>query len=297
MSDLRVAMIGLDTSHTIEFTRRLQAPDVAPDQKVSGMKAVTCLRFSTPFQSEEGLDQRQAQLETWGVKVTRDFDEAVADVDAIMLEVNDPAYHLEYFRKVAPLGKPVFLDKPLADTIENGKEIYRIAKENNVRVFSASSLRFVPQLTEALKAVGSPAYTITYGPLGKAPAGSSIVWYGVHAFEMLERAMGQGAVSVFAHKDGAGVVCIVEYRDARRGIVELTEGVYSYGGVVRDKSKVAPFVVDTSRLYSDELEKIVAFFKGGQPPVAMEDALEIMAMLDAAERSTKTGAAEPVRTF
>jgi predicted dehydrogenase len=287
-------MIGLDTSHTVEFTRRMQATDVAPEQKVEGMRAVTCLRFPTPFQSEEGLDQRQAQLEAWGVKVTTDFDKAVADCDAIMLEVNDPAYHVEYFTKCVGLGKPIFLDKPLADTIANGRAIYDMARETKVRVFSSSSLRFVPQLTEGIGAVPEPAYATMYGPLGKAPAGSSIVWYGVHAFEMLERAMGRGAVSVFAPRDKAGVVAIVEYPDARRGIVELTEGVYTYGGLVRNKKTAFPFVADTSRLYSDELEKVAEFFRGGDAPVPLEDALEIMAMLDAAERSANSGKAEAV---
>lgn len=288
---LKACLIGLDTSHTIEFARRMQAPDVKPEQKVDGITALTCLRFSTPFQSEEGLDQRQKQLEEWGIKVTTDFDEAVAGCDVLLLEINDPAYHLEYFKKCAELGKPMFLDKPLADNIKNGKAIYDLAKEKNVRVTSASSLRFVPQLSEALKAVPQPTFAHVYGALGKAPAGSSIVWYGVHAFEMLQRALGSGAVSVLARRDKAGAVAIVEYPDNRRGVVELNEGVYKYGGTLRTKETVAPYVVDMGRAYSDLLEEIVKFFNGAEPSVTMDDALEVMAMLDAAEGSSHTGQA------
>lgn len=294
MSDLRVALIGLDTSHTVEFARRMQAPDVAPEQKVDGLSAVTCLRFETPFQDKDGLDKRQAQLEAWGVKVTTEFDEAVADCDAIMLEVNDPAYHVEYFTKVAGLGKPVFLDKPLADTIQNGRLIADMAKEQGVRVWSASSLRFVPQLGEAIEAIPEPTMAQTYGALGKAPAGSSIVWYGVHAFEMLERAIGRGAVRVSARRDQIGVVAIVEYADARRGIVELNEGSYLYGGCLRVKDKAAPYIVNMGRAYSDELVLVEKFFRGGESPVPMEDAIEVMAMLDAAERSVSSGKPEDV---
>lgn len=294
MSDVRVALIGLDTSHTVEFARRMQAPDVAPEQKVEGLKAVTALRFTTPFQSEEGMDQRQAQLEEWGVKVTKDFDEAVADVDAIMLEVNDPAFHVEYFTKVADLGKPIFLDKPLADTKANGQLIVDMARKKNVRVWSASSLRFVPALGEALDAIPQPTMVQSFGALGKAPAGSSIVWYGVHAFEMLERALGTGAVSVLAKRDKLGVVAVVEYPDERRGIVEMNEGSYLYGGCLRTKDKAAPYVVDMSRAYKDELQLVADFFKGGEAPVSLDDALEVMALLDAAERSVNSGKPEAV---
>lgn len=290
--DIRIGMIGLDTSHAIAFTKCLQAPDVAENQKVKGARVVSCMRFETPFQGEDGLNERQKQLEGWEVTVTTDFDEAVAECEALMLEINDPAYHLEYFTRCAKLGKPIFLDKPMADNTANARTIYKIAKDKGVRVFSASSLRFVPGLLDACATVPNPLYTSTYGPLGKAPAGSSIVWYGVHAFEMLQRAMGQGAVGVFARRDKAGVVCIVEYPDSRRGVVELTEGAYAYGGCLREKGKAAPYTCDNSRLYPGELEKVVAFFKGAESPVSLDDALEVTAMLDAAERSVQSGKPE-----
>ena len=97
--EIRVAIIGLDTSHSVEFPRRMQAPDCPEKNRVEGLRAVTCLRFETPFTNKQVLDERQKQLEAWGVKVTEDFDEAVSDCDAIMIEINDPAYHLEYFKK------------------------------------------------------------------------------------------------------------------------------------------------------------------------------------------------------
>lgn len=290
--EIRIGMVGLDTSHSVAFTKCLQAPDVAADQKVDGARVVSCMRFETPFQDKNGLDTRQKQMEEWGVTVTEDFEEAVAECEAIMLEINDPAYHLEYFRKCVPLGKPIFLDKPMADNTTNARAIYKLAKENGLRVFSASSLRFVPGLIESCKAIPSSDYAYTYGALGKAPAGSSIVWYGVHAFEMLERAMGQGAIGVFARRDKAGVVCMVEYPNNRRGIVELTEGSSAYGGCLRDKGKAAPYVCDNSRLYPNQLEKVVDFFKGAQPAATLDDALEVTAMLDAAERSTQSGKPE-----
>lgn len=290
--EIKIGMVGLDTSHSIAFTQCLQSPDAAADQHVDGAKVVACMRFETPFQNEEGLNNRQKQLEGWGVKVTESFDEAVADCDAIMLEINDPAYHLEYFTKAAELGKPIYLDKPMADSTENAKKIYKIAKDKGLKVFSASSLRFVPGLDDALKQIPKPLYAYTYGPLGKAPAGSSIVWYGVHAFEMLQRAMGRGAISVFAKADKAGVVSIVEYPDARRGVVELTDEAYAYGGCVREKHVSAPYTCDNTSLYPIELRKIVEFFKTGEAPATLEDALEVTSMLDAAQRSVNSGKAE-----
>lgn len=292
--EIKVALIGLDTSHTIEFARRIQAADCPPDQKVTGLKVSACLRFSTPFQNEDGLNTRQKQLEAWGIKVTTDFDDAVKGCDAIMLEINDASYHLEYFKKCATLGKPVFLDKPLADNIENGLDIARLAKDNNVNVISASSLRFDANLVKACTEMPKPTLVSVYGPLGIAPAGSSIVWYGVHAFEMLEKAIGKGAACVTVRADGAGVVAIVDYPDKKRGVVELTKGAWVYGGTLRDSKAAASYSVASGNLYVRILKEIEVFFRTGEASFNLEDTVEVMAMLDAAERSFKSGKTETV---
>ena len=292
MNELKVAIVGLDTSHSIEFSRRMNDPNCDPKIKVNGLKAISCMRFETPFQDKKGLDARQKQLESWGVKVTESFDECVADCDAIMLEINDPAYHLEYFKKAIKLGKPIFLDKPMADTYASGKAIYDMAKKNNVKVFSASSLRFVTAVAEAKKELSNPEFVSVYGALGVAPAGSSTVWYGVHTMEMLQKLMGPGAVSLKAVQDGKGVVCHVKYKNGGRGIAELNTGSYIYGGAVRTKEKAFPFIVDMSMAYTLELEEIAKFFKCGESSVSFEDTLEVMDLLDTAQRSLDSGKEE-----
>lgn len=293
---IRVALIGLDTSHTIEFARRIQAPDCADDQKVSGLQAVSCLRFATPFQSEEGLNERQAQLESWGIKVTTDFDEAIENCDALMLEINDPSFHQEYFARCAELGKPIFLDKPLAENLEAGRAIVELAKTKNIPFFSASSLRFVPQLANACSEMPTPQFVHVFGPLGQAPSGSSIVWYGVHSFEMLQRALGNGAQSVRVFEDKAGVTAIISYEGNRRGIVELNNGAYVYGGSLRDAKRAVPFVADMTYAYRDLLVLVEAFFRTGKAPVTTSDTLEIMALLEATERALQSGREEMINS-
>lgn len=181
------------------------------------------------------------------------------------------------------------------ELLGHGREIVELARKHGTRFFSASSLRYSPQLEEACAAVPRPALCSVYGPLGKAPAGSSIVWYGVHAFEMLERALGRGAAAVMTRPDRLGAVVVVSYPDARRGVVELTEGAWQYGGMLRTLEKGHSFAVDTSTIYTDELIQIHRFFSTGELPVALEDTLEVMALLDAAEQSLKSGKEEAVR--
>ena len=289
-SNLRVGIIGLDTSHTIEFTRRFQAPDCPQEQRVAGATVTRCMRFETPFQDRAGLDARQQQLESWSVDVTEDFDTAVADADALLIEINDPSLHVEYVRRCAGLGMPLFLDKPLAQDLAAGLEITRLAAAHDLQLCSTSSLRYAAALRDACAAVSAPQHVFTYGSINRAAAGSSIVWYGVHAVEMLVRANGRGANTASTHRRGEDAVVVVEYPDGRTGVVELCVGG-GYGGVLRSGADAAPFRVEQAGIYTAMLSELMPFLAGGPPPVPLEDAVEVIAILDAAERSSQAGGA------
>ena len=293
----KVAIIGLDTSHAVEFPKLMQDPAVPAEKRVSELKATRCLRFETPFQNREGLDRRTQYLESIGVRVTEDFDTAVADCDAILIEINDPSLHLTYFERCATLGKPIFLDKPFADTFDNAMKIMEISEKHGTRFFTSSALRFDFDFSAGLAEKTRPEAVTIWGPVGKAPAGSSLVWYGVHAFEMLQRAMGRGSVGVRVSRDRRGAVCHVIYGDGRRGVVELTENVYCYGALIRDHKGTEQLIRLTGKIpfYEMLLREIVRFLDGARP-VEPADSLEVMAMLSAAERSLITGSAEPVYT-
>ncbi|MCY4375240.1 MAG: Gfo/Idh/MocA family oxidoreductase [Spirochaetaceae bacterium] len=288
--ELRIGIIGLDSSHTIEFTRRFQAPDCPPEQRVSGATVTRCMRFETPFQDRAGLDGRQKQLEGWGVEVTEDFDTAVAGADAVLIEINDPGLHLEYVRRCAGLGVPLFLDKPLAEDLAAGLEIARIAAEHDLRLCSTSSLRFAAGVRDACAALPEPRHVTTFGPINRAAAGSSIVWYGVHAVEMLVRAIGRGARTASTHRWGEDAIVVVDYADGRTGVVELFAGG-GYGGVLRSGAEVVPYTVDHAGIDPALLNELVPFLAGGASPVPLEDAVEVIAILDAAERSSQAGGA------
>lgn len=288
----KLAVIGLDTSHSVEFPRLLQGD--APE-KVSGMEAVTCLRFPSPFQTEEQQDGRQKILEGWGIRVTRDFTEAVQGVDGILLEINDPAQHWKYFRKCASLGIPVFIDKPLARNLSDGWKIVRHAEKKGLAVWESSSLRFSPDLAAARKEAGEPVLCSIYGAMGIAAAGSSLIWYGCHTFQMLQQIMGTGAQTAQAMKTERGVVTVVEYGEGRRGVVESITGQYHYGGRIQSNDKVVPFHVDAHRLYYHLMLAIRDFFRKGTIAVPLRDALEVQAIMEAAEKSLSTGKRQKIR--
>src|SRR5450432_3875978 len=83
-------------------------------------------------------------------------------VDAILLESNDGRKHLQQARLVIAARKPMFIDKPLASTLEDAREIARLAHEAGVPFFSSSSVRFA-SIGTAMKFPDATGVTV-WGP-------------------------------------------------------------------------------------------------------------------------------------
>lgn len=293
MSDKKIAVIGLDTSHTVAFTKLIQSTE--PDEKIiDGMRIVNALRFPSAFQTEEGQDERQGMLEKLGVTMKSSLEEAVEGMDAIFLEINDPAIHLQYFEEAAKFGLPIFIDKPLAANIEEGRRIQEIAEQAGIPAWSASSLRFVPSLVEAKKTVIDPVVGHTFGALGEAAAGSDLVWYGVHAVEMLIAGLGTGTESVKAIEDASGITLMINYKDGRRGIVECLRGLYRYGGRIQSKESSEFFDSSNGSVYIALMSALHDFVCDGVVPVPLSEAHEILAILNTGERSLASGKTETI---
>ena len=293
MNEKKIAMIGLDTSHTVAFTKLIQGTE--PDEKiVDGMRVVNAFRFPSAFQTEEGQDERQATLEDLGVTIMPTIEEAVEGMDAIFLEINDPALHLKYFEEVVKFGLPVFIDKPLAANVTEGRRIQELAEENNIPVWSASSLRFIPLLVKAQETVTDPIIGHTFGALGKAAAGSDLIWYGVHAVEMLIAGLGTGVKSVRAIEDDSGITMIIQYTDNRHGVVECLRGFYRYGGRIQSENEMEFFDSSTGSPYLALMTALHDFVCNGVVPVPLSEAHEILAVLETGERSLASGKTETI---
>jgi len=91
----------------------------------------------------------------FGVRMLESPEQVAERCDAVMLEAADGRAHLELFRRIAPYGKPVFIDKPLAVASRDAEEMLRLAERHGVPVMSCSALRFADGLTSPRAAFGS----------------------------------------------------------------------------------------------------------------------------------------------
>ncbi len=290
-ADIRIGLIGLDTSHVSAFTKALN--DEKNKDHIPGARVVAIFKGGSPDipSSANRVEGFTAELLKYpGVKLYDSVAELVKNVDAVMIESVDGRPHLAYARDVLPSGKPSFIDKPVASSLRDALEIYRLAKQHNTPVFSSSSLRF-----NALAALKGAKYgdlrgASTFGPCELEPHHPDLYWYGIHAAETLYTVMGRGCQTVVrTHTPNTDVVTGV-WSDGRVGTMRgnrNTKGAYGVT-VFGSTATLAP---ELKTGYGLMLQEIVTFFQTRVAPVPAEETLDLMAFMEAADESKRRGGA------
>jgi len=287
-AELRIGMIGLDTSHVIAFTRLLN--DDSHKDHVPGGRVVAAFKGGSPDveSSRTRVDGFTRQLESeFGVRILSTIEALCAEVDAVLLESVDGRPHLEQARPVILAGKPLFIDKPVAGSLPDAVEIYRLAAEHKVPVFSSSSYRFYESMqTLRREEVGDIRSVISYGPCSKEPHHPDLFWYGVHPTEALFTILGPGCESVVRTATENTDVVTGVWSDGRVGTLHgLRNGKTPHQVIVFGTQKVA--MQEGSGSYAPLVAEIMSFFRTGTPPVTPRETLEMFAFMEAADESKR----------
>jgi predicted dehydrogenase len=286
----RVGIIGLDTSHVVAFTQLMNDP-----AKNFGCKVVVGYPGGSP-DVESSISRVKGYTETlknkYGVEIVGSIEELCRKVDGVLLESVDGRPHLEQVRPVIAAKKPVFIDKPMAGSLADGLEIFRLAKENNVPCWSSSSLRFGPGTVALLnnKDVGKIMGCDAWSPCHLEEHHIDLYWYGIHGVEMLFTLMGTGCQTVQRAQTKDYDLVVGVWKDGRIGTFRgLRAAKEDYGTLVFGSKGIVKGPGYEG--YGPLVEEIVKFFKTGNVPVPPEETIEILAFMTAADASkTANGA-------
>lgn len=288
-AELRLGMVGLDTGHVIAFTKVLH--DRNAKDHVPGARVVAAVKGGSPdiASSWSKVDGYTKQLqEEFGVKLHPSIAEMAKHVDVILIESVDGRPHLAQAREAIAAGKPTYIEKPAAASYKEAAEIYALARQRKVPVFSSSALRFAAD-TQAVRngSVGRVQRAETTSPASLEPNHMDLFWYGVHGVESLFTVMGTGIEKVTRRSSEAGAI-VTEgvWQGGRVGVFRQQK---TYGGKAVGENGEAP--VGKFDGYVPLVRAIVQFGQTGVPPVSAEETLEIIAFMEADHLSKTRGGA------
>ncbi|MEX0593485.1 MAG: Gfo/Idh/MocA family oxidoreductase [Balneolaceae bacterium] len=282
-----VGIIGLDTSHSIAFTRLINSPQSGVP---TGFKVVAAHPYGSRNleASNSRIPGYVEQIREMGVDVVDSIDELLQRCEVILLETNDGHPRLDQATQVIEAGKRMFIDKPVSASLRDTIRIYQLAEEHGVPVWSSSSLRYmeVAQQVRHEGAAGEVLGAETYSPASLEPTHPDLFWYGIHGVEILYTLMGTGCQSVQRiNTDGADVVTGLWAGDRIGTFRGIREGDAGYGGRVYGSEAI----LDLGDFggYGPLLDHILDFFRTGEVPVSAEETIELYAFMEAADESTR----------
>ena len=285
----RIGIIGLDTSHVFGLSNDFDNPQASADFKGFRVVAAYPMGSRDIVSSTERRDDYTRKVKAMGIEVVDSIPALLEKVDFVLLESNDGRVHLEQALPVLKAHKPVFIDKPMAGSLTDVVAIFRAAEKYGTPVFTASMLRWFPQLQELRD--GSQGALIgadTFGPAMMEKTHPDLYWYGIHGVEMLYTLMGTGCVQVTSFHNDDSDFCVGEWPANRIGTYRGTrKSKYAFGGSAFCEKAQVPLIGKNG--YDGIALAIAKFFETGKSPVPRDEMIEIYTFMSAAEASKLKG--------
>lgn len=284
---IKLGLLDFDTSHCVEFTKRLNHFDKDQEQWVEGAKVVIGCPGESKISPERipGFTEQMKKMEVPLVDKPADM---IGKVDAMLIESVDGSVHYERARPFLEAGIPCFIDKPFACSVADARKIIDLAGKKKLPLFSSSSLRYAPEVVEfmAAKKTGKVIGAVAYSPASQHERNPGLFHYGIHGVEILYTLMGPGCQRVACTHDKDVDVVTGHWKDGRAATMRGTRsGAGAYGALVFTDKETAPLKIGTKYIYRELLKKIVETFQTGKPPLDPAVTLEIVAFIEAAWKS------------
>ncbi|MGN0111486.1 MAG: Gfo/Idh/MocA family oxidoreductase, partial [Cellulosimicrobium funkei] len=142
---LRLALVGLDSSHADHYVRL-----VAAERRWPGVRLVALV---------DGEPGRRAELAAAGGLLLDAGDATVPDVvgrvDAAIVAHRAGRRHGVATRALLAAGVPVLVDKPFAASVADARATLDVARAHVTAVTTASALRFAPEVAAARAALAT----------------------------------------------------------------------------------------------------------------------------------------------
>lgn len=182
---LRIGFVGTENSHVKHFIRFLNVEERHP-----GFRAAALVN---------GDPAHNAELAEYGGidTIVDSPEELIGKVDMAIVCNRDGALHREVAEPLLRTGMPVLVDKPMAASTEDALALIDAGHTDGARLFSASALRFVPEMPEVLEGTakhGAIRHVHVVGPADPECEHSGLFFYGIHPVEAALEILGNPVV-------------------------------------------------------------------------------------------------------
>lgn len=286
---MKVGLIGAENSHATYIS---QAVNV--EKKIKGMTI-------DYLWGETDADAKRVAKDGHIPNIVKNPKQMLGNVDAVIAVHRHPKHHIKAVWPFVEQGIPAFLDKPFCYRAEHGKKFIAMAKKNKTPITSFSILtrqRSFKKFLNKLPELGDLQAGATFGACELKNKYGNIFFYGIHQVELALKAFGYNVTKVLVTKTRNGNATgqliysngfIVTMNLLKNQRVKFAIGALGTTGNFQTqilKNKVDPFLPG--------IKEFATMFKTGKEPETYQHMLKPIQVLEALEKSVKSGQIEKV---
>ena len=286
---IRMGIVGAENSHTAAIAKTINV-----DKQIKGVHVVALWGETEEF-------ARKAAEAGHVPTIVATPEAMVGKVDAVMIDHRHAKYHLPAAQPFLAARLPMFIDKPFCYRTAEGKAFLARARKLGVPVTSFSVLpeqksfkKFQAQLAKA----GELKALVTTGPCDIDSPHGGVFFYGIHQVGAILKLAGCDVktAQVHAFKGSDRHSATLEYANGLVATLNLLKGfkvgfhilACCEGGVLSHMHESDP------NPYLAGARKFTTMFKTGVEPEPHDQILMVVRVLEAMERSIKSGKREKV---
>ncbi|MCP4641901.1 MAG: Gfo/Idh/MocA family oxidoreductase [bacterium] len=284
---MRIGIIGSENSHT-----KAIATIINVEKKIKGCSVDYVWGETDAFAKDAAKGGQIPNI----VKTPRQM---LGKVDAVLCDHRHPKHHLKSVRPFVEQGIPTFVDKPFCFRAKEGKEFLRMANRKGTPVTSFSVLthqKSFKRFVAKLDGIGEVKAASTWGPCDLKSKWGGVFFYGIHQVDLVLHAFGFDVKAAQITKNGQDATAQLLYPSGLVVTMNLIkEGCPGFGmSAVGCDGAVQSKITPDKSTYLTGVRTFTTMFKTGVRPLADEQMLKPVQVLEALEKSVKTGALEKV---
>ncbi|MDQ1257943.1 MAG: MocA protein [Candidatus Hydrogenedentes bacterium] len=284
---MKIGIVGAENSHT-----KAIATIINVEKKIAGCSVEYLWGETEAFANDAAAAGQIPNI----VKTPR---EMLGKVDAVLCDHRHPKYHLKSVWPLVEAGIPAFIDKPFCYRAAEGKKFLAMAKEKGTPVTSFSVLTHqssFARFQRKLASMGDILSATTWGPADLRSQWGGIFFYGIHQVDMVLHAFGFNPKAALVTKNRGNATGQILYPNGLIVTMALIkEGAPGFGvtaagtkGTIR-----MPIKMDKNP-YIKGVKTFTDMFKTGREPLTPTQILKPVQVLEALEKSVKSGQLEPI---
>ena len=224
----------------------------------------------------EGKISNEEWAEKKGIELKKTIEDVIADSDClVVLSPDNPEMHEELCKLPLSSGKRTYVDKTFATSKAEAERIFENADKNNTKCYSSSALFFADEYQNLNTKAITSVQTMGSGVFSN---------YAIHQVEPIVKVMGPGAKRVMC----VGTITpafVIEYADGRQArFSHFTCTPFTMSISYSDKPEHSHLKVE-SNFFGNCIKSMINFFETGEIPVAHENTIEVIAILEAATKA------------